>query len=357
MGLRRGRSLLRRAPAAALLLGLTVAALPGCFGPSEEEETRLSLYRENSVNYYDRGEYLAALQQAGKALQIDPGLEPMQLVKGLCQLKLGQSQNNVTMIDESLATFEALRSRGVGPVDFRVNFGIGSANLARALEHDKEIDRIRRRLGSEFITEDGREEEEARLADEEEARALCLERAEKALRTVLADERQKDNTYVLLDLVLVLNCDPGREDGALELAERTLTLLQAESRQTQTNLTRNAKLSASAKIDLQQRVTNNDDKELALRDLIATIRLRHGDTTGFLEQMRLLEERGLIDEVQYWNLAEVHEQLGMYDEAIGDLESFLKLRARRMSYEQDDRAPEVFQRLEALRAKARAAAR
>src|SRR5262245_19555454 len=126
MGVRRGRSLLRPRPLVALLgLSLSVAALPGCFEPSEEEETRLSLYRENSVNYYDRGEYLAALQQAGKALAIDPGLEPMQLVKGLCLLKLGQSQSNVVMIEESRNTFEDLRSRVMGPVDFRINFGLG----------------------------------------------------------------------------------------------------------------------------------------------------------------------------------------------------------------------------------------
>ena len=43
-------------------------------------------------------------------------------------------------------------------------------------------------------------------------------------------------------------------------------------------------------------------------------------------------------------------QSQFYEAAIRDLEDFLRLRARRLDYEQDEMAPEVFERIEQLRA-------
>ncbi len=281
MGVRRGRRVLKRARAVAAALLAAAAALPGlpgCAGLSADEESRLQLYRENSQGYMDRGEYLAALQQAGKALEIDPDLVSMKLVKGFCLVKLGKTHGNAAMIDEATSVFRELASSGDGSADFRVDLGLGTAGLARALAHDAEIERIGKRLASDFITDQGRAQEQARLEAEQDARLQCLREAESSLRDVLDDPLQKDNTYALVDLVLVLNSLAGHEDEALSLAERTLVLLDEDSHIKDLQLT--ARLPATARVDLQQRIGDNGEKELALRDLVATNHYRRGDVPG-----------------------------------------------------------------------------
>jgi tetratricopeptide (TPR) repeat protein len=328
------------------LLALTV----GCFGLSEQDEQRWAFFHENSLAAYERGDYLRALHQANQALFLDEDDVPMQLIKGFCLLKLGTRSGNAVMIDESLGVFDELADTSAGKDDFRVYVGLGSAHLARALETDDEIAEIEERLRSDFLSEDSRAAEQRRLARTREQRLDHLSRAETSLRRVLAFELQKDNLFALMDLVLTLNSMEGRQEEALPLAEQALSLLDESTRFTRNTLELNTRLSPAARIDLQQRIETNDEKERLLRDLIATVHFNRGDMEGFLEQMTLLEERGLMGEAQHYNRATVHEALGDYEAAIRDLEDFLRLRSRRLDFEQDEMAPEIFERIEQLRA-------
>jgi tetratricopeptide (TPR) repeat protein len=350
LGLRRGRPVLR-ARGAALLGALLLAALSACSSTDDNDEERFALFRENSQNYYDRGAYPQALHQANMALAIEPEDHTVQLIKAFCLIKLGKTTSNPLLLDESLDIFEALLDTGEGRDDFRVSMGLGSACLARSFEHQAETERLQRRLGSDFLSDTARAHYQEALGVEEAARQRRLQEGEAALRHVLDFPLQKDNAYALVDLVLTLHARGGREPEALPLANRALDLLDESTRVTQTQLQKNTKLSATAKVDLEQRVLNNRERETMLRDLVATVQYDRGDVAGFFEQMRILEERKLMGEVQYFNRAAVHERLGHDAQAIADLEQFLRLRVMRLNFDQDDMAPEVFARIEALRAR------
>jgi tetratricopeptide (TPR) repeat protein len=342
MGVRRGRPGLRRA---AILL---LAALAGGCGLSKAEQARLDVHKANASDFFSRSDYQRALQQANKAIALDPGDATMALVRAHCLLRIGSATKNGVMIDESIAAFEDMRS--TWPDDDRSTLGLGSAHLARALSMDDEISHAEKRMESEFLSDAGRQEEQARIDAAQESRVANLRDAETALREVLSHELQKDNPIAVTDLVLVLHAEGGRDAEAEPLADQALRLLDENSSINQTKLDKNPRLSPGAKLELEQQIKNNSEKELSLRDLLATAALQRGDTDGFLAQMQLLEDRGLLDEVQYWNRAGVYEKLGRLDLAVADLESYLRLRSRRFaSYEQDDRAPEVFRRIEALR--------
>jgi len=357
MGLRRGRSLLKRAArfAGRRRAGLALAAcalpllLAGCTGPSGQDKDRFELFRDNSKNFYDRGSYPQALHQAKMALAIEPDDEEVQLIEGFCLTKIGNVTNNSLLLDEALKIFEAVLSTSEGAEDFRASMGLGSACLARSFEHDREIARITRRLGSDFLSGGSRAQDEAILEQEHAARAVRLRQGEQALRRALAQPLQKENTYAIVDLVLVLNAEGGHDEESLDLAARALEQLDASTAITQNQITKNAKISAAAKLDLEQHIANNRDKEVLLRDLVATVHYNAGDTEGFLAQMGILEQRKLMGEVQFFNRANVNEKLGHFAAAANDLESFLRLRVQRMSYEQDDMAPDVFRRIQALR--------
>jgi tetratricopeptide (TPR) repeat protein len=344
MGLRRRRPGLTA-------LALALLAGPGCFGLSEEEELRHTFFRQNSLGMYDRGEYYRALHQANMALVLVDDDVPMQLVKGFCLLKLGKGGGNGPMVEEALAVFDELEKSGEGDDDFRVHLGLGSAHVARALQYDHEIPPVERRLQSEFLSADGRAAEARRLAAMRERRQEHLRRAERQLRRVLAFELQKDNLFATVDLVVALNSLGGREAEAIALAERALDLLDETNRFTRNSLDRNTRLSPAARIDLQRQLDTNRDKERLLRDIVATIAFERGDMSTFMRQMEAMEERELLGEVHLYARAGVHEQAGDYDAAVADLEAFLRLRVRRLDYEQDDLAPEVFERIEALRAR------
>ena len=64
-----------------------------------------------------------------------------------------------------------------------------------------------------------------------------------------------------------------------------------------------------------------------------------------------MQARNVMTAVQFYNRAGIHEESGRYPEAISDLESFLRLRARYLDYEEDDMADETFRRIDALRSK------
>jgi tetratricopeptide (TPR) repeat protein len=365
LGLRRGRPRLSAAgtrhavgagpslagaagAAAALALALL---LPGCSSTGENEEERFSLYHENSLNYYDRGSYPQALHQANMALAIEPEDFEVLLIKAFCLIKLGKASGNPIMLDESVEIFEALLETGDGRDKFQTWFGLGSACLARSFEHQAELERIRKRLGSEFLSAEARQLYEEALRTETAAYSARLEQGEDALRRVLDFPLQKDNAYALVDLVLTLNALGSDSVEALSLAERALVQLDESTQVTQNQLQKTTKLSAAGKVDLEQRIANNREKETMLRDLVATMHYNAGDMDGFFRQMRILEERKLMGEVQYFNRAAVHEQLGNYGSAADDLEQFLRLRGRRLEYDEDDMAPEVFARIETLRSR------
>ena len=316
---------------------------------TDEEESRYSFFRESALGAYDRGDFLQSLHQANQALELDDGDPIVHLVKGFCQLKLGKAASNPVMIDDSLVTFEGVA--GDLDQDFRVFLGLGGAHLAQGLLAEREIQRMQTNLESAFLSAESRMAEARRLETELERQHQHFVEAEAALRRVLDFQLQKDNLYALVDLVLAIDAQGGRDDEALVFANHALDVNDESTRFTQAALDNNKSLSPGSRIDLSRRIEANTDRERLLRDLIATVEFNRQNYVGFLEQMDILEARGLLDEVQLHNRSTVHEQLGQYDAAADDLQAMLRMRVKRLSYDQDRLAPEIFARIEQLKAR------
>lgn len=355
MGLRRGGSGLSRPARAARALraagtarAALLAALAACSGLSEAEEARLGVHEQNARSYFEQADYQRALHQSSMALELDPTDLYMGLVRGHALMRLGTAARNPGTLDDSVATFEEFLHEY--PDDDRFALGAAGAHLGRALLSTDEIERTRQRLTSEFLDATARGPEEQRLRDQEASRKEHLARAEVLLREVLEHPLQKDNPIALTDLVLVLHAEEGRDAEALPLANRALDLLEESNHITETTLAKDVRLNAATRLEAQQKLNTNKEKELALRDLLASAALARGDTEGFLAQMAVLESRDMLGEAEYYNRAGVYEQLGKTDLAIADLQSFLRLRSRRFkTYADDEMAPKIFERLETLR--------
>jgi len=337
----------------ALVAAVLLAFAPACasinpFGLDEEEQARLDVFTENAQTYYDRGHYAQALHSADQALLIDEDLTAMKLVKAMSLLKIGQANQKDDLVEQSLMLFDEMLDAWGGTDDFRIQLGAGQAHLARALRHGQVIQKVDQRLGATFLDAEGRRNEEALRARQVALREEHLERADEHLSAVLADDGQADNVYAMIDLVLVLSSRGGREDEIVAHAGRALELLAESSRVTQAQLDNLTKLSPEGRLQLERRIDSNLTKEQQIRDLVATVHYNRGDRASFLQEIAGLEQRGLATDAHYYNRARVHEEAGRYTEAIADLEMCLRLRARRLSYESDTLAPELFTRIDRL---------
>ncbi len=336
---------------------LALTLFSSCFGLAEEEQARLDLHVSNALTFLDSGAYPQALQQAGKALELDSGLESMQLVRGAALLRIGKANSDPKLINEAMDVAEDLSSGWLRDKDFRVYWLLAQCQLARAFLNDDAIDSIGRRLATRDYRDAGeRRDDQDRLERERENRRDSLLKAESNLQRVLADPRQADNHHVLTDLVVTLNEIGGREDDVLATSQSALVALDEASltwRQLQLVPTRTED---RKRLD-QNQIDNNLSRERQLRDIIVTIYFNRGDYEEALAEYEVIEERQLMTAVQHYNRAGVYEQIGDYVRAIDDYEQFLRIRSRFMKYADDDMAPQVFEKLDELRRRAPATTR
>jgi len=341
MGVRRRGPRLNTPRRLALLL---LCCLPAC-GLTDAEEARLSLHQRNSQEFYNKGSYLQARQQAEMALVFDEDSVGMRLMLGFCLVKLGKSRAEPAMLDQAIDIFDDLRSSD-GDEDYRVWLGAGQAHLARALAYEDEMGVHDRRLASDYLDAQGRVAEQRQLERVRIARNEQLALAERTLARVFTFDLQKDNTYALIEMVLVLNTIGGRELDALSMAQRAIDQLMQSNTLTQTTLQKNINLSESGKLLLERRVADNLDKEQQLRSIIATIEYNRGELQSALAELDMLDQRQLMKAVHFQMRGTIHEQLGQLDLAVADYQRFLKLRAPDQAF--DEIAGQTFDRIDDL---------
>ncbi len=342
-----------RVVAAALLL----ATLTGCGGllRSDRDEAMLAVHQSNALDYYDSGNYAQALDQTRRALELEADLPDMKLVQGFCLLKIGKANRDASQVDEALEIFTGLRQTSLlklsGEPSYQVEHALGRAHLARALMHDDAIAHIEQRLSSEYLAGDARAADGRALKREHADRLEHLNDAVRHLQTV-TNEPRGDTAHARIDLVLALNSLGGRDSEMLSNGRTALKQLEQTNRYWR-NIQANGNSSAESKVGAELQVENNLKKEAMLRDLIATLHYNRGETEAYLAELAEMEARQLMTAVQHFNRAEIWEQRGRYDLAIADLEAFLRMRGQHMTFEQDDRAAQVFRRIDALRSRLR----
>jgi hypothetical protein len=354
MGLRRRGSGLnaRVAISFALAAGLAAGVGQGCVGLSDEDTNVLSLHLENSTMFFQQGSYLQSMHQADMALSLDDDHVGMRIIKGFCLTKLSTIQGTVSGLDEAIELFDDLK-HGAGEEDYRTWLGSAEARLSRALRNRQQGEVIQRRLESDFLSEEGREAESEQLELEQEDQARNLSVAEFDLRRVLRFPLHADNTYALMDLIVVLNMDTARQDESVSVAKRTIDLLVEGIELTRETLNDFIRLSPTKKVSLQQRVETSLDKEQQLRQIIVAIEFERGSYQRCLDELAALEERQLMAFSDHQLRAEIYESIGMLPDALDELQVYLRLRAR--TYEFDDVARDTLQRIDELRARIAAA--
>ncbi|MCB9899208.1 MAG: hypothetical protein H6825_14480 [Planctomycetes bacterium] len=319
----------------------------GCFGLSERDQAQLSLHVENSLDYHKRGSYTQALQQARFALRLEDDNITMRIVEGDCLVKLGAARGDSSLIEEGMQILESL-AHGDGSDYYGSWLALARADIARAIAHQDESAKIERRLRSDYLGAADRKKEEGWYEVELASAKERFEKAESALRRVLEFDNQADNIEATVELVIVLNSLGGRDDEAVTLAGRAITLLQEATQLARRLLQKDLSLDPEKKLELQRRIDSHLAKEAQLRDIQLTIHYRQQDLQACLADLGGLELRQLMRADHYRTRAEILEALGRYDEAATDLGEFLRLRSRTSDY--DDVAAAAYDDIERLKA-------
>ncbi|MFT7463231.1 MAG: hypothetical protein ACI9EF_001575 [Pseudohongiellaceae bacterium] len=330
-----------------LVAGLLCGSLTSCAGLSKEETDVLSVHLQNSTLFYQQGSYRQALHQASMALLLEEDHVGMQIIKGFCLTKLGAVQGNVAEIDNALELFDDIKG-GRGGEDYRTWLGSGEAHTARAVAHQQEFERSQRRLASDFLTADGRDLEEEQAEEEAQGQAEHLALAERDMRRVFTFPLHADNTYALLDLIVIVNMDGDREDESVALCRRATKLLVEGIELTRETLNNGLSLSPSKRVSLQQRVEKSLSNERQLRQILVTIEYSRGSYQRCLAELNGLEERQLITAADHLLRAGLFEKLGMLPDALDELDVFLRIRSRLVDFDQV--ASNTLQHIEELRA-------
>ncbi len=350
LGLRRGGSRLTtrvHAPLVAALLGASLA-LPAC-SLGQETQAKLELHQENCEAYYAQGDYFRALHQAELALTVDEDNVTMRVAKGLCLLRISKLSGDVALLNRSVAVFDDLVEDVSVEEEYQVYLGHGSAHLQRSLAFDDPITQQRNRLDRGFLDAESAESEERMLAAQIAVQAQDLVAAGASFRAVLGLENHAENSYAMVDLVLVLNSQDRHDAEMIGLAEKALDLITENNAVNGRLLENSGGLPPATRYSLERTIETNGDKERLLRDLLATVHFNKGELLLALEQLTLLADRGLMKEAQYFNRAAIYERLGRFDLAVADLQSFLRKRAAYLDYEDDTLAPDIFRRIDELR--------
>ena len=291
----------------ALLLGLLVV-LVGCGGLSKEEKTVFEGHVQNAQRYYDRGRYVQAEQQARKAMDFKPKDKKANLLLAWTLLQLGSPGQ----LREALARFESLEGRD--GKDFRITHGLATAQYRLSLLRAQQVVTLE--------AEDPRDEVLLQQAIRE--RDGYQEAAKQMYIKTL--ELNEDYPEALSNLGQIYALE-NKSEMALAKLERFLVLAEQTRRYLEEKRTR--LITDDQALILDEKITRNIDREVSVRDLVANILYKEGRTDEAIDQLdRILALRhGWTD--LYLNRARCLARLGRFQEAIRDVETFLKKTDRR----------------------------
>lgn len=328
-----------------LLILLVLCA--ACSSLSEKEETALNLYKQNSKSYYNTGNYVKAIDQCYKGLELDENDFSLNLTLGWSLLRAGGKAN----LFASLSQFEKTLDLGWFDEDYRVLLGLGEVCYRIAILYNNKLDEyelLASQPGAESLYD---EEIETCRRDKDR----YLNDAINYLKAVLENERQRENIDALLTLGQAY-AYLGDLDQAVQSISKGLELLESSTSFQQLKLDSDQSITGDGRRFFERQIKRNLKLEKELRGLLAFVFQRQNNHAKALEQYDTLAERDLFDNVQHYNRGVSLQELGRYEEAIKEFENFLsRASIAGKQFDEDEHFHRAFERIATCRSLARQA--
>ena len=278
--------------AIACILGLLL--LGGCsvFGLNETEEQLLAIHKQNAKIFYENGDLPRAIQQCRKGLEIDEDDESLRLNLAFALLRQGRPESlaEAQVLFEDLPTWFEDDSQ-----EFKIYMGLGMTLQQRA------------RLARD---DESAEEDLKGLQDEaEEYLEMALELNNESIEVLF--------THAILSL------DRGDEGQFLERSALVLGFLEGSHAALDTRLELTENPLEVQLLELENAVTTR--RAQLLRETRADIYFKDQRYDLVIAELSGLEVLGPLSRSNHYNRALAYELEGNAEEAVRDLERFIRM--------------------------------
>jgi tetratricopeptide (TPR) repeat protein len=294
-----------------LLLVATLTVLGGCRTITAEDRRVIAAYLENAAQYYDGGHYPNALQQWGKALELDPDEEKARLGQAMALYRMGleDTKEGLGNLAEAERRLAALRGGELGDQSWKAEIGYALVQMRWAEAYDRVV-RVQ-----EAHAAAGRPHDPAKAAQARAERPRRIAAAEQSFRTVLADPRVEPNFQLTCWIGLA-------KMTALRGAyEESLAWCGKYEEQ----VVRSREFWAKRGPTYETKLLGAEMQEAELRDVLANTLFKLGRFEQAEEQLDRLVAVQPARASAYLNRGMLREARGAWDLARSDYGNFLRL--------------------------------
>jgi tetratricopeptide (TPR) repeat protein len=299
---------------ALVLAGLVSAALAiaGCASAGEltdqQKDKLIEGYTEQAEQYLQMGELDRAQGQTEKGLLLDPQNFKLKLIRGLTLQKRGKTDD----ILKAEATFREILDSG----DYRVSLGLGMALERKGLACSEAANDIRT---GKRVSEAPDPKKRADELDNEAQRAWTesVERYDAALKGHSGDTDAMNGLVRVTALV-------GRDAESLRWADELLDACQTDLAFWQQRLARSS-ITAGEEEYFRHLIKQITEVQLATHIHASALLHRAGRDTEAIAQVDAALAIKPDEAALYSRRAELRKGLKRYDEAIRDIDTYLRL--------------------------------
>jgi Tfp pilus assembly protein PilF len=293
-------------------------ALAACSGVTSENQGQLSLCLDNAAQYYDGGQYLSAIQQWDKALEIDKSNEIARLGQAMShyQLGLAETKAGIDWLARAEKELDGLRREDLGGRQWRAELGYALTQQRWCELYDRKIRKL---------------EEDVRrgLAPDPETAATArrefdshVAAAESSFRRVIAGGEKEPQ--------LKLTCWLGLAQTAAWRGDLEASLGWARNYEKQVVLSKQLWIDTAKKIPNEAAVydaklAGAQLTECELRNLMGNVLFKLGRLEEAERELNAVAKLFPERAATYLNRGIVREARGDLDLAKGDYKKFLAL--------------------------------
>jgi len=306
----------RRLTASPRFLALALAlAASACYSnpkSKQDPEKQLELHRELALRYFDEGDLLRAEDQVSRGLDIDPKDEKLQLMLGWVRQRRG-SRDDIQVAEK---VFRSLLDKREKDQDYRAQLGLAEALERKGILYRESADAIA--SGKRVSEAADPEQRVKRMRADAEA---FWDESIATYKTVL--ERRPEETQALNGLARVFALR-GEDEKALKWSQLVLEQNESELQFWRTRL-KQPDLTADEEADVRELMGRTARLQVETHLQAATLLVRLDRKTEAIDHLDSVLVLAPELANAYSRRAEILHGLGRYEEAVPNIDEFLRL--------------------------------
>lgn len=312
---------------AALTTGCNSSGLPGMENDEvENKETRAEYYQQSAKTYFDGGRYAEAVHMWDKVLVETPDDQwaKFGLAKSLQMMGTPQTLRRAEAILKDIICLDWTHPTR-GNVRFEVQSTLANTYSSLADFYDRDLRALESRLARDPNADTRTLYQQASCQRETRDKLLCASMP--IWNRVLCES--PDNPYALAGLAKA-NLIAGNEDAGIDYAKRYIRVSRESQKRWRRTLTEwqdkmQGNVTADQRAHYLGKIHGARDKEIGVHLLLASVHMRREEFSEAITQYDEVVKMDPALPAAYLERGQAYAALGLYPQAVTDLEQYLKM--------------------------------